>query len=50
MGNGSRQLRSSGGRLEAASEDQGREGPGTDCTKKWQDIEVTPKSTLKDHR
>lgn len=42
MGNGSRQLRSSGGRLEAAFEDQGREGPGTNWTKKWQDIGETP--------
>lgn len=36
--------------LEAASEDQEREGPGANYTKKGQDIGVRLEATLEDNR
>ena len=50
MDNGFWQLRSVEVGLEAASEDQGREGPGRYYTKKGQDLGVRPEATLEDNR
>lgn len=49
MDDGLRQLRSMEVGLQAASGDQGREGPGANYTKKVQDIGVRPEATLEDN-